>query len=122
MVKEKSDNLWTLPGGWADVLYTPGENVEREVLEESGYKVKAIKLLAVYDRSKHGHLPVHPHSIYKMFFLCQINGGGPKTGIETLAVDFFDIDNLPELSVGRVTQKQIQRLFELKDNPLTEFD
>lgn len=122
LVKEKLDNLWTLPGGWADILYTPSENVEREVFEESGYKVKTTKLMAVYDRSKHGHLPIEPHSIYKMFFLCEIIGGEAKTNIETLAVDFFDINKLPELSVGRVTKKQIQNLFNKKDNPLTEFD
>ena len=122
MVKEKVDNLWTLPGGWADVLYTPAENIEREVLEESGFIVKAKRLMAVYDRSKHGHSPVHPHSIYKMFFLCEIIGGEPKPNIETLAVDFFNLDNLPDLSLGRVTKKQIQKLYTLKDNPLTEFD
>lgn len=122
MVKEKVDNLWTVPGGWADVEYTPGENVEREVLEESGFKVKAKRLLAVYDRSKHGHYPPHPHSIYKMFFLCEIIGGNPQPNMETLAVDFFDVNNLPELSIGRVTEKQIQKLYTLKDNLLTEFD
>ena len=78
MVKEKVDNLWTLPGGWADVLYTPAENIEREVLEESGFIVKAKRLMAVYDRSKHGHSPVHPHSIYKMFFLCSITHHSKK--------------------------------------------
>lgn len=122
LVKEKSDNLWALPGGWADILKTPGENVEREVTEESGYQVKATRLMAVYDRSKHEHYPIHPHSIYKMFFLCKIIGGNSKPGIETLAVDFFDIDNLPDLSVARITNNQIHRLFNLKDNPLTEFD
>ena len=78
MVKEKIDNRWTLPGGWADIYESPGENVEREVFEESGFKVKAVKLLAVYDRSKHGHQPEYPHYVYKMFFLCEMIGGSTR--------------------------------------------
>ncbi len=122
MVKEKSDGLWTLPGGWADIFETPSENVEREVFEESGYKVKAEQLLAVYDRSKHGHYPEYPNYVYKMFFLCVIIGGESRTSMETSGVDFFRLDELPEISVARVTIKQIHRMFELKENNKTDFD
>jgi ADP-ribose pyrophosphatase YjhB (NUDIX family) len=122
LVKEKVDQLWTLPGGWADIHYSAAENVEREVFEESGFEVKAEKLLAVYDRSRHGHYPEHPHSIYKMFFLCSITGGGAQTSMETSAVDFFDPDHLPPLSIGRVTEKQIHRMFELRNLNQVDFD
>src|SRR3954471_16706679 len=37
LVRERSDGLWTLPGGWADVNDSPSEAVEREILEESGF-------------------------------------------------------------------------------------
>ncbi|MCX8009741.1 MAG: NUDIX hydrolase N-terminal domain-containing protein, partial [Ignavibacteria bacterium] len=57
LVKERSDGKWTLPGGWADVGDSPSEAVEREILEESGYKAKAVKLIALYDRNKHPHTP-----------------------------------------------------------------
>jgi len=43
-----------------------GEAVAREVWEESGYRVRAVQLLAAYDRNKHPHpLPFHA---YKLFF------------------------------------------------------
>lgn len=122
MVKDKADDRWTLPGGWADILQSPSENVEREVWEESGYKVKATRLQAVYDRNKHGHHPEDPKYVYKMFFLCEIIGGSPQTSIETSAVDFFGLNELPEISVTRVTDKQIRRMFELKDINQADFD
>lgn len=122
MVKEKFDNLWTLPGGWADIHETPRENVEREVYEESGYIVHATRLLALYDRSKHGHEPEYPHHVYKLFFLCDIVGGKPKISIETSGVNFFDINNLPPLSIARITKKQIHRMVELLVNNQTDFD
>lgn len=123
LVKEKVDGKWTVPGGWADVGSSPSENAEREVFEESGYRVKAKKVLAVYDRNKQGHTPFIFH-LYKIFFLCEIIGGESKTSFETDDVDFFGLDELPELSTGRVTRKQIERFFEHYKNPdlPTDFD
>ena len=44
-----------MPGGWADVGYTPFEVAVKEVFEETGLHVDAVRLLAVFDKSKHDH-------------------------------------------------------------------
>ena len=116
LVRERSDGLWTLPGGWADVGDTPGHAVEREIQEESGYEAKAVKLLALYDRNLHGHPPMAFH-VYKAFFRCEITGGSPALSSETDGVDFFALDALPPLSVERVTAKQIARFFDHARHP-----
>ncbi len=116
MVQERSDGGWTLPGGWADVGDSPRSAVEREALEESGFEVRAVKLAAVYDRNRQGHTP-HLFHIWKLFFLCEITGGSPRTSIETSAVDFFAEDALPALSLGRVTERQIRAMFEYHRDP-----
>ena len=46
LVRERSDGLWTLPGGWADIGESAAEATAREVWEESGYRVRATRLLA----------------------------------------------------------------------------
>jgi ADP-ribose pyrophosphatase YjhB (NUDIX family) len=122
LVKEKSDGKWTLPGGWADVHATPTENVVREIREESGYVTKVVRLLAVYDRSKHPHYPQYPFHFYKMFFLCEITGGSLKPGLETTDCGFFTLDDLPELSTRRITFGQIRSMFELRNEQQTECD
>jgi ADP-ribose pyrophosphatase YjhB (NUDIX family) len=111
LVREKTDGGWTLPGGWADTGESPGEAVTREVYEESGYRVRATKLLAVYDRNRHGH-PVIPFYVYKLFFRCELEGGTATPSIETDGIGFFKEHELPELSLSRVVPAQIQRLFE----------
>ncbi len=111
LVKERSDGLWTVPGGWADVGDSPSTAVERETLEESGYSVRAVKLAAVYDRNRHDHAP-HLFHIWKLFFVCEITGGSPRPSVETEAVEFFALDRLPELSTGRVTSRQIAQMLE----------
>lgn len=112
LVKECSDGKWSLPGGWADVGESPSESVEREVWEESGFRVKAKRLAAVYDRSKHPHKPLMHYHVYKLFFLCEITGGEATTSDETEEIAFFDEGDLPELSITKILPEQIARMFE----------
>ena len=123
LVKERTDGLWTLPGGWADVNDAPSEAVVREIVEESGYRAKATKLLALYDRNRHGH-PPFPFHVYKLFFQCELLGGRPATSMETEDVGFFALDELPPLSETRVTRAQIEALFDLaaRSDSATAFD
>lgn len=129
LVQEKMDgNRWTLPGGWADIGESAGESVVREVYEESGYSVRAVKLAALLDRNKHPH-PPHPFHAYKAFFLCELTDAerhpDPRN-IETGAVEWFSADAAAglELSISRISHAQIARLFEHHLNPSlsTDFD
>jgi ADP-ribose pyrophosphatase YjhB (NUDIX family) len=123
MVREISDGRWTLPGGWADVNQSPSECVEREVREESGFEARAVKLAVVHDRRLHNR-SAHPASIYKLFFVCELIGGEASASIETSAVEFFARDQLPDLSLGRTSPMQVERMFEHWKHPelVTEFD
>jgi len=117
LVKECSDGKWALPGGWADVGESPSESVEREVWEESGFTVKAKRLAAVYDRSKHPHRPLMHYHVYKLFFICEITAGEATTSFETEEVAFFDVNDLPELSITKTLPEQIARMFEYYRRP-----
>ena len=74
LVRERADGRWSLPGGWADVGWSPAAMVEREVAEESGFQVRARRLLALWDRSRHNPGPF-PHSVYKVAVACDLLGG-----------------------------------------------
>lgn len=117
LVKEQSDGMWTLPGGWADVSESPSENIVREVYEEAGFHVRVAKLAAVYDRSKHPHRPPFPHHVYKLFFLCEIIDGTATPSVETSEVGFFAEKAIPPLSINRVTPAQVARMFEHYHRP-----
>ncbi len=111
LVRERLDGRWTLPGGWADVNESPAQSVEKEIEQESGYRARAVKLAALYDRSRHGHGPTLFHS-WKAFFLCEIEGGEARTSYETDAVEWYALDALPEMSLGRSTPQQVRRMRE----------
>ncbi|UFJ40024.1 NUDIX hydrolase [Brevibacillus humidisoli] len=117
MVKEMSDGAWALPGGYADIGYTPGEIAVKEVKEETGYEVVPVKLLAVLDMRRHSQLP-QPYHFYKIFIQCRITGGSAVSDdIETSDVGFFPEQELPILSERRNTKAQIHLLFEYLRDP-----
>jgi ADP-ribose pyrophosphatase YjhB (NUDIX family) len=116
LVRERVDGRWSLPGGWADVGWAPAAMVEREVAEESGFRVRARRLLALWDRARHNSNP-SLHSVYKVAVACDLLGGTARPSVETLDVGWFDADALPELSTDRITAAQIARLIELDDHP-----
>ncbi|NCT57894.1 MAG: NUDIX hydrolase [Legionella sp.] len=123
LVKERSDQLWTLPGGWIDINESPSEAVCKEIFEESGFKTRAVKLMALFDKNKHVHPTQLPHT-YKIFFICELIGGEKAASIETSEIDFFEKDNLPDLSLRRVIKTQIERAFVHREDMTlpTDFD
>ena len=117
LVREKINGLWTLTGGWVDPNETPREAVEREVMEESGHEVRAEKMLALFDRSRQGYHPPHPYRVFKLFIRCRLIGGNAKDSLETEEASFLGEDEIPELSLARVTGPQITRMFEHLRHP-----
>lgn len=109
LVQEVTDKHWALPGGWGDLGFSPSEMVEREVLEESGFQVKASKVLAIYDANRLD--PLEFYHAYKIIFLCEIMGGEATTSMETPAVGFFSPGKIPPLSVHRTSPKMIDEVF-----------
>lgn len=116
LVRERADGLWTLPGGWAEVGQSAAESVEREVLEESGYIVRAVKLLACWDRNRHPHPPIPVHA-YKLLFRCELLGGAATASTETTEADFFAEDQIPALSLTRILPEQIGFVFQHLRDP-----
>ena len=117
LVRETADRRWTLPGGWGDEHESPKQSIEREVREESGYEVEARRLVAVKDRHLHPYTPKRLERIYKLFFLCELTGGEAGTSLETDGVDFFALDDLPPLSLGRTLADDVALLDDYRRAP-----
>jgi ADP-ribose pyrophosphatase YjhB (NUDIX family) len=109
LIQERADGMWAMPGGWADLGNSPASVAEREVWEESGYRVKAEKVIAVIDANRIE--PMEFYHAYKIIFLCRLLEGEPRTSHETLAVDFFDADHLPPLSFYRTNEDMVGEVF-----------
>lgn len=117
LVQEATDGCWSLPGGWADEHESLRQSVEREVEEESGYRVRASKLAFIRDRSLHPYRPPRLERIYKLFFVCELTGGAPDVSLETTGARFFPRSALPDLSPGRTLAADIEDLAEHVRDP-----
>lgn len=122
LIQERADDKWAMPGGWADLGNAPASVAEREVWEESGFRVKAEKVVAVIDANR--IQPLEFYHAYKIIFLCTLFDGEARISYETLAVDFFDPDHLPPLSRYRTDETMIREVFAHLQDPTrpTAFD
>ncbi|BDP41554.1 DNA mismatch repair protein MutT [Deinococcus aetherius] len=117
LAREREDGRWSLPGGWADPGESPRQMAEREVREETGRTVRAVRLLSVVDKSQHGH-PPELWAVYQLNVLCELTGDSPHTeNIETLESGWFDPEHLPPLSENRNLPEQVRRAVHLARHP-----
>jgi ADP-ribose pyrophosphatase YjhB (NUDIX family) len=110
MVREKTDDTWSLPGGWADVNTSVSESAARECLEEAGAVVIPVRIIAIHQADRHYDFP-YPYTVYKIFVECRLSEISFRENTETLEAGFFALDSLPPLSFERNTREQIEMCF-----------
>ncbi|HSL47376.1 MAG TPA: NUDIX domain-containing protein [Anaerolineales bacterium] len=91
---------WGLPGGGLEFGESPECGIEREVWEETGFKVNVEKLLFAESSQEYHHIG--------LVYLCKIVSGSFVPNLETSQVKFFSMDNLPSLLSNE--RKLIERL------------
>src|SRR5215472_5283488 len=84
---------WSIPGGTLEIGETLEEGVARELLEETGIKVRVLDLIEVFDRIYHGNGAVvstekqRPRFHYVIAdYLCERISGEPRAGSDVTDV------------------------------------
>jgi len=87
LVIRRADNgAWEAPGGVLELDERPEDGACREVLEETGIKVEAVRLTGVYKNMVRG--------IVALVFLCRPVGGEEQTSSESTDVQWFTRDEV----------------------------
>lgn len=116
LLTHEKNGTWSLPGGWVDVLESAKSNTIKEVKEETGLDVEAVKLIALQDRNKHNK-PVYAYGVWKVFVLCKRIGGEFIENIETTEIQYFGLNELPDnLAEEKCTKEQIEMCFKAKED------
>ena len=110
LVRGQGENDWALPGGFGEVGYSPTENILKEIEEETGFKAKVEKLLAVFDTNR---FQLQSKQYAKFVFECKLLDGQFQKNQEIADLQFFAIDQLPALSEKRITTEQIEILWQV---------
>ena len=110
LVRGQGEDTWALPGGFGEVGYSPKENIRKEVQEETGFSAEVGSLLAIFDTNR---FQLQNKQYAKFVFDCQLLDGQFQENQEIAELEFFDIKNLPPLSEKRITQEQMEILWQV---------
>ena len=110
LVRGQGENDWALPGGFGEVGYSPTENILKEIEEETGFEAKVERLLAVFDTNR---FQLQSKQYAKFVFECKLLAGQFQENQEIADLQFFAIDQLPNLSEKRITKEQIELLWQV---------
>lgn len=110
LVRGQGEDSWALPGGFGEVGYSPTENILKEIEEETGFEAKVERLLAVFDTDR---FQLQSKQYAKFVFECKLLAGQFQENQEIADLQFFAIDQLPNLSEKRITKEQIEILWKV---------
>ena len=82
--------VWVLPGGGIEAGEAPETAIVREILEETGFRVKVVRSAGFY-------LPINRLAKPTLLYECAVESGSPALSPETRAVRFFPKDHLPPM-------------------------
>ncbi len=98
-IKRADDGRWVPPGGVLELDESPHDGVVREVYEETGVKVRPVKLTGVYKNMQLG--------VVSLAFRCEVLGGEIHTSDEATRTEWVSlsdaVDEMPEARAVRVT-------------------
>jgi 8-oxo-dGTP pyrophosphatase MutT (NUDIX family) len=114
LLTRRADNgQWCMPGGAAESGESVAEACEREVLEETGLKVRVKRLVGVY--SHPDQLVVYPDGrkafIVALHFEAEIIGGSLGLSNETTDFDYFALEEIQGMDLlGRHLERILDTL------------
>ncbi|HDR7785647.1 DNA mismatch repair protein MutT [Bacillus cereus] len=100
LLQQRRNGIWGVPGGFVELGESTEEAGRREVFEETGIEIGTLQLISVFSGKEFFVKLPNRDEFYPITiaYLCKdIKGGLLKAdGIESLSVQFFDFDKLPE--------------------------
>ncbi len=114
LLTRRADNgQWCLPGGALESGESAAEACEREVLEETGLKVRVTRLVGVY--SHPDQLVIYPDGnkafIVALHFTAEVIGGELGLSNETTDYGYFTLDEIQDMEfLGRHKERILDTL------------
>jgi 8-oxo-dGTP diphosphatase len=88
---EPNKGFWGTPGGYVEWDESTEDTVRREVEEETGLKVKRVRLIGVYSLPDR-----HPKQVINVLYIAEVEDDEPKAGDDAQDIRWFLLDSLPE--------------------------
>jgi 8-oxo-dGTP diphosphatase len=102
---------WSIPGGMLELGETVRQAAEREALEETGLRVRAIELLGVFDRVIPDEANRTLYHYVLIDFLCEVVSGVLQAAGDAADARWFTADEVKALPLAADTAQVIAAAF-----------
>ncbi len=96
--REPLKGEWSIPGGMLELGESLTDGVKREILEETGLKVRPLEALTVFDRVQKNGERIRYHYVI-VDYVCRPAGGRLKSGSDVLDARWVERDELPRYKI-----------------------
>jgi 8-oxo-dGTP diphosphatase len=114
---------WSIPGGMLEIGETLVAGVERELLEETGLKVRVIELIEIFERISHAehgradakqNLRPQYHFVI-VDYLCEVVSGTAVAGSDVTDFAFAAEDELSRFNLTPTAMRIFKKAFAMAD-------
>jgi 8-oxo-dGTP diphosphatase len=102
---------WSLPGGLVETGESLDEAVRREILEETGLRVKPVEMFGVFERVMRDARGRAEYHYLLLDYVCKILGGKLKAGDDVARVEWVPRDRLGDYQMTEGTREVIERAY-----------
>jgi ADP-ribose pyrophosphatase YjhB (NUDIX family) len=99
---------WSLPGGLVETGESLDEAVRREVLEETGLRVKPVEMLGIFERIIRDVKGRAEYHYVLADYICKVVGGTLKAGDDVARVEWVTRARLGDFQMTEGTQAVIE--------------
>ena len=102
---------WSLPGGLVETGETLEEAVAREVLEETGLRVKPVEMFGVFQRIMRDARGKAEYHYVLLDYVCRVVGGKLRAGDDVAKVEWVSRNRLDQYEVTEGTRDVIEQAY-----------
>jgi ADP-ribose pyrophosphatase YjhB (NUDIX family) len=106
--KEPLAGYWSLPGGCVETGERLEDAIGREVREETGLHVTPTSIATVFERLMPDERGACEYHYVLVDFYCAITGGELRAGDDSRSAAWFDLKELPGLTMTEGTREVIE--------------
>jgi ADP-ribose pyrophosphatase YjhB (NUDIX family) len=103
---------WSLPGGLVESGETLDEAVRREVLEETGLRVKPLEMFELFERIIRDAQGRPEYHYLLADYVCRVEGGTLRAGDDVARAEWVQRGRLGDYRITEGTREVIERAYD----------
>ena len=109
---------WSIPGGLVETGESLDEAVRREVLEETGLRVKPVEMFGVFERVMRDARGRTEYHYLLLDYVCTVTSGKLRAGDDVASVEWVARGHLGDYKMTEGTREVIERAYQRNIAPV----